>query len=119
VILFYSDPSSTRRTIVIISTVGLTYFIPRVDDCISRFNRIVTDEAHRRGFPVFERAEIERRLMFKSHWNPKPALVNDVHLVQPGPAISSTSLLAMITCLSNSSIDASAPSVMDMDPLPS
>ncbi len=68
--------------------------------------RLVTDEAHKQGFPVLERAEIERRLMFKSLGHPKPALAHEVHLAMPGPAISSTALLHMITCLSNYSVDA-------------
>merc|ERR1711991_531289 len=85
-------------THVIVSTVGMT-FIPRVDICINQFNNIVTDAAHAEGFPVFERAEIERRLMRKSIGRNKPLLPNDVHLDKPGPAISSTALLAMISCL--------------------
>ena len=86
-------------------------FIPRVDACIAQFNRIVTDQAHVYGFPVLDKGEIERRLMRKSYGHSNPPLANEVHLAQPGPAISSTSLLSLITCLGNYSIDASTPSL--------
>lgn len=102
-----TDSSNREHTRVIISTVGMT-FIPRVDICINQFNKIVTDAAHEQGFPVFDRGEIERRLMRKSIGHNKPLLLNDVHLERPGPAITSTALLGMITCLRNNSIDAAA-----------
>ena len=86
-------------TQVIISTTGMTY-IPRVDICINQFNRIILDEAHKKGFPVLDRAEIERRLVSRSLGHPTPVLKNSVHLDKPGPAITSTALLNMVSCLS-------------------
>ena len=105
-----SDSSNKKHTTVIVQTVGMT-FIPRVDICINQFNRLVTNEAHKLGFPVLDRGEIERRLMYKSIGHPKPSLPAQVHLEQPGPAISSTALLTMISCLDKHSIDSIAVNV--------
>lgn len=85
-------------TLVLVTTTGMTY-IPRVDICINQFNRIILDEAHKHGFPVLDRAEIERRLLRRSLGHPRPVLKNSVHLEKPAPAITSTALLNMISCL--------------------
>ena len=37
-----------------------------MDHCTWRFNRRMAIEAHKFGFAVFEREEVERRLLFKS-----------------------------------------------------
>lgn len=95
-----------NATQVLITTTGMT-FIPRVDLCINQFNRIIVDEAHRQGFPVFDRAEVERRLMSRSLGHPHPILKNSVHLDKPGPAITSTSLLRLISCLIKNITDVS------------
>ena len=87
----------TNITQVLITTTGMTY-IPRVDICINQFNRIILDEAHKQGFPVLDKAEIERRLVSRSLGHPKPAIKNSVHLDKPGPAIISTALLHIISC---------------------
>jgi hypothetical protein len=52
------------------------------------------------GFAVFEREEIERRMLYKSEYNPKYRPLKFIlHLEAPAPNIVSTSLLAMISCL--------------------
>ena len=69
-------------------------------DCIWRFNRMVAQEAHKQGFVVFEREEIERRLLFKSeHYDPTKVLKFALHLENPAPNIIATSLLTLISCL--------------------
>ena len=94
------DNTTKRKaniTQVLVTTTGMT-FIPRVDICINQFNRIILDEAHKQGFPVLDKAEIERRLVSRSLGHPKPAIKNSVHLDKPGPAIISTALLHIISC---------------------
>ena len=73
---------------------------PVMDDCIFRFNRIMAKEAHDAGFPVFEREEIERRLLFRSeHFEDFRTIKPHLHLDAPAPAIVATSLLSLISCL--------------------
>jgi hypothetical protein len=49
---------------------------------------------------VLEREEIERRLLFKSDFNPKlKFLKNGLHLAAPSPQIIATSLNAMVGCM--------------------
>ncbi len=70
---------------------------PRANRCQWRLNRIAAHHAHLNGFPVFEREEIEHRLLFKSEFSPYHKPVNPhIHLDIPGPQIVSTALLAMV-----------------------
>ncbi len=72
-------------------------------------------EAHRQGFSVLEREEIERRLLFKSENYEKTAsMKNMLHLNNPAPQIVGTSLLGLISCLSIDSTNAN--SVMNTNP---
>jgi hypothetical protein len=91
-----------QPTTVIVSTAGRQMTSdPRSDHCTWKLNRIVAHEAHKRGFPVFEREELEHRLLFKSEHAP-PVNLNvkpDVHLDIPGPQIVATTLLNFISCL--------------------
>ena len=91
------------QTIIIFSTAGRIHSIPHdpvMDECIFKFNRIMAKEAHDAGFPVFEREEIERRMLFRSeHWEPYRTLKPNLHLDAPAPAIVATSLLGLIACL--------------------
>jgi hypothetical protein len=93
-----------KQTVVIIATSGrIGNPDLNLDNCIWRFNRQLSIEAHKVGFPVFDREEIERRLLRKSDSflgkhtgkNIKP----NMHLPAPGPQIVATALLAMISCL--------------------
>ena len=63
------------------------------DECTWKFNRAVAREAHRVGFTVLEREEIERRYLFKMNSN------YAMHLNAPAPQIVGTSLLSLISCL--------------------
>jgi hypothetical protein len=100
-------PNELPRTQVIIQLPGRAGGSDaRVDGCSRRFNRILAKHAHLNGFSVFEREEIERRLLFKSefladHRSVKPLL----HLENPGPNIVGTSLLALINCLARNGSD--------------
>jgi hypothetical protein len=70
------------------------------DHCSWRFNGAFRREAHRWGFPVLEREEIERRLLFKSeHFEEVKFTKASMHLDNPGPQITATSLLALASCL--------------------
>ena len=68
----------------------------QLDKCILKFNRFVSTLAHRQGFVIFEREEVERRLLSKSSH-----LMGQlgISLPKPAPEIVATSLLAMIACL--------------------
>ncbi len=94
-----------EQTMVIIQLPGRpSYDNPHVLHCSRRFNRILAKEAHRHGFVVLEREEIERRLLFKSeyrvdHRTIKPLL----HLENPAPNIIGTSLLGLVACLQRNS----------------
>ncbi len=90
------------KTTVIVSTSGRQLSgDPRSDRCVWRFNRIVAHEAHKQSFIVFEREEIEHRLLFKSEFSITENVVvkPDMHLEVPAPQILATSLLHMISCL--------------------
>jgi hypothetical protein len=88
------------RTVVIL-TSGVTYAenASQIDECIMRFNRVVETEAHKYGFAVLERGEIERRLLFKSLYSKKPYLTPVMHLPQPAQNLIATCLLSMFSCL--------------------
>jgi hypothetical protein len=92
------------ETLVIISSAGrIGTGAVALDQCSWRFNRQLSIEAHKAGFPVFEREEIERRLLFKSDSHMKshtPKYIKPgMHLDAPGPQIIATSLLSLISCL--------------------
>lgn len=74
---------------------------PRSSFCMWRINRIIAHEAHLRGFPVFEREELEHRLFFKSEHSPEDIQFSNAstHLNIPAPQILATTLLNMLSCL--------------------
>lgn len=88
-------------TIVIVSTAGRAGNPePKINQCAWRYNRILAHEAHKHGFVVLEREEIERRLLFKSeHYPESSSIWPKLHLDPPSPQIIGTSLLALISCL--------------------
>jgi hypothetical protein len=99
-----NKPPSGPETIVIISTAGrIGTDDTALDHCTWRWNRQLALEAHKAGFPVFEREEIERRLLFKSdtHLDRHQGryIKPNMHLAAPSPQIVATSLMAMISCL--------------------
>lgn len=98
----HTDGNSTRTVIVVTSGASYAKNGWEIDDCILRLNRAAETEAHKQGFAVLERGEIERRLMFKSlhpAMGEKPPLAPDMHLSQPAQNIVSTCLLSLMTCL--------------------
>ena len=74
IIIIIVDSSSGiagSKTTVVIQTAGrIGNSDPHGDACSWRFNRILAYEAHRRGFAVLEREELERRLQYKSEYHP-------------------------------------------------
>jgi len=78
-----------------------------LDQCSWRFNRVAAREAHAQGFSVFEREEIERRLLFKSeHYVAHRTMKPQLHLENPAPQIIATALLGLISCLrKNETVD--------------
>ena len=71
-----------------------------IDQCSWRFNRMLAHEAHKQGFAVLEREEIERRLLFKAeHYVPTRNMKPNLHLENPSPNIVATALLTLISCL--------------------
>jgi hypothetical protein len=100
-------PAHLPRTTVIIQLPGRSGGSDnRIDGCSRRFNRISAREAHLQGFTVFEREEIERRLLFKSEYYPDHRSIKPLlHLENPSPNIVGTSLLGLITCLARNGSD--------------
>jgi len=88
-----------QRTTVILSTAPrVTGANHATDRCVYKLNRILAREAHRHGFVVLEREEIEHRLMFKQEAS------EDLKELIPMPEppthhVLATSLLSMISCL--------------------
>ena len=93
--------AGVNKTIVVVSTAGrIGNPSADLDRCTWTFNRALAHEAHQHGFAVFEREEIERRLLFKSDHNPRLKLIKaGLHLPAPSPQIIATSLAAMVGCL--------------------
>jgi hypothetical protein len=91
-------------TRVVVVTSGATYTeaegSERMEHCILRMNRAAARAAHKYGFAVLERGEIERRFMYKSLGTSNPLLAPDMHLAQPVQNIIATCLLNILTCLS-------------------
>ena len=70
-LLLTNSGSEGSKTTVVIQTAGrIGNSDPHADACSWRFNRILAYEAHRRGFVVLEREELERRLQYKSEYHP-------------------------------------------------
>jgi hypothetical protein len=101
-----------RNITVIVSTSGRIGYgagsphNPRGDDCITNFNRAAARAARAEGFAVFERGEIEQRLLYASQnreiAGPEYEILRfRMHLDAPAPEIVSTALLSLITCLRN------------------
>ena len=106
-------PGVNRTQMVILVTSGSSGITnaSTVDDCILRVNRVAAIEAHKRGFAVLERNEIERRLMYKSVHSTEPFIVPEMHLAQPAQNLVATCLLKLITCLGSTGADLYSPEV--------
>lgn len=102
----------TRLVIVLTSGAGGVENGTFIDECILRFNRATAEEAHKQGFAVLERGEIERRLLVKSKYAKNPFLSIVTHLQQPAMAIVATSLLKLITCLKDEKFDIYSPALL-------
>ena len=89
----------TRHVIIVTSGSSGTAKATLVDECIVKVNRVTADEAHRHGFAVLERGEIERRLLHKSIGSKNPFLSVAMHLGQPAQSIVATAMLKLLTCL--------------------
>ena len=94
-----------KQTKVIIMTSGRVGSPDiALDLCIWKFNQRLTIEAHKVGFPVYDREEVERRLLRRSEgylgWPYNGRYIKpNMHLAVPGPQIVATGLLSMISCL--------------------
>ncbi len=95
-----------HKTIVIMMGGGrLGNPSARLDECTWRFNRVAAEAAHRQGFAVFDREELERRLLFKSETvDSAKYMKSSLHLDAPGPQIVATALLGLISCLTKDQI---------------
>jgi hypothetical protein len=72
----------------------------QLDQCVNKFNRMMTNVAHSNGFPVMDRGEIERRLIYKYRDSPEESpLKLGIHLSQPAQSIIASTLVRMIQCL--------------------
>ena len=103
----HQQQQQQKGTTVIISTASRTAIgNPHADFCTWKLNRIIARAAHRRGFIVFEREEIEHRLLFKTEASEDlySAGVLDKAAEPPMAHIVSTSLLSMLTCLNSNVI---------------
>jgi hypothetical protein len=92
---------SGGETMVIVSTAGRSYNREdEKDKCSWHYNRVLAHEAHKHGFVVLEREEIERRLLYKSeHYVEVRTMKPILHLENPAPNIIATTLLNLISCL--------------------
>jgi len=98
--------NGTAATQVIVVTSGASGKVvgtTRIDECILHFNRKAAALAHKHGFAVLERGEIERRFMFKNLYvdEGEELLKSDMHLEMPVQVIVASTLLNMISCLSS------------------
>lgn len=96
-------PPELLKTKVIIQLPGRgSYGNSRYMKCQRNFNRILTKYAHEAGFLIYDREEIERRLLFKSEFNLERKFMNpNMHMAQPCSQISGTAVLGIINCLFN------------------
>jgi hypothetical protein len=107
-------PTSANRTsMVVVLTSGATGMAnsSSIDECILKMNRAVADAAHKQGFAVLERGEIERRLMYKSIQAQRPYLTVEMHLPQPVQNVIATCLLKVLTCLDDVGYDLYSPEI--------
>jgi hypothetical protein len=106
-------PGVNRTRAVIIVTSGACGLNKAyaINDCVDRINRATSEEAHRYGFAVLDRGEIERRLMHKSLGSATPLVKPDTHLGQPAQSIIATCLLKILTCLEEVNYDIYSPDV--------
>lgn len=106
-------PGVNRTRAVIIVTSGASGLNKAyaINDCIDRINRATSEEAHKYGFAVLDRGEIERRLMHKSLGSSTPLVKPNTHLGQPAQSIIATCLLKILTCLGEVNYDIYSPDV--------
>jgi len=112
-------PSHLPRTQVIIQLPGRSggNFDARRDGCSRSFNRVLARLAHEHHFVVFEREEIERRLLFKSEYFADTRSMKALlHLEQPAPGIVTTALLGLIGCLARNTSSSSSIEQVDFRP---
>jgi hypothetical protein len=88
------------KTIVIIVNGGRPSYGPEVSDCSWKFGRVATLEAHKHGFVVLERQEMERRLLYRSEHNEQYRNLKPIlHLEMPAQSIIATALAGLISCV--------------------
>ena len=94
-------PPHMPRTQVIVQLAGRAGGSDwRQDHCSRTLNRVAAYEGHLQGFPVLEREEIERRLLYKSEYFKGMSYIKPIlHLEAPAPNIIGTSLVALLGCL--------------------
>jgi hypothetical protein len=96
----HHERTGQPKTIVIIVNGGRPSYGPDVSQCSWKFSRAATVEAHRHGFAVLEREEMERRLLFRSEYNEQYRTLKPIlHLEMPAQSIISTALVGLASCL--------------------
>lgn len=98
------------RTTVIVSLPGRVNLLNRkAERCVWQFNRIIAQAAHKKGFVVFEREEIEHRIGFKVESSED---LRDISVLDAAEAptshIVATALLSMISCLARDGVSSAA-----------
>jgi hypothetical protein len=99
--VFGGSNSAGASTTVIVSTAPRALIgNSKSEICMWKLNRIIARAAHRRGFIVLEREEMEHRVMFKLQNSEDLLRIGVMDVTEPPMAeIVSTSLLSMIACL--------------------
>ncbi len=90
------DGDGKPPTMVVVVTSGSVVLSPDADKCVLRFNHEAVKLAHKYGFAVLHRGEIERRLLYND-----VLVATDMHLPMPAQTIVATSMLNLFTCLSS------------------
>lgn len=95
-----SNDGIMNNMTVIISLPGRSLIgDSRSEQCTWHMNRVIAYSAHKHGFGVLEREEIEYRLLFKSEHSPHPMLKVKPTLEIFAPQLIAASTLAMLACI--------------------
>jgi hypothetical protein len=92
-------PTTGANTTVVISLTSRAFLDWGSDHCTWRLNRIIAYEAHKYGFIVLEREEIETRLLSRHEKAPEPIKSPKALLAFPGVQIVAASLITLLNCL--------------------
>jgi hypothetical protein len=95
----HHERTGQPKTIVIIVNAGRPRYEPGQSQCSWKFSRAAAAEAHKHGFAVLEREEMERRLVYRSEYSDYPSMKLVMHLDMPAQSIIATALVGLVSCL--------------------